>query len=292
MARVFIVGCGDIGRRVARLWAARGAGVAALARSEAAASALSALGIAPFPGDLDDPSSLSGLPVAGSLVYYLAPPPDEGGTDPRVRAFLARVPAGALPARLVYMSSSAVYGDCRGAWVTEETPARPESARGGRRLDAENVSLSWGRERGVPVIVLRVAGIYGPGRLPVESLRRGTPVIDERESPWTNRIHADDLARVCVAAGSKGRPGTVYNVSDGNPGTVTGYYNAVADLLGLPRPPAVGMEEARRFLSPAMLSFLRESKRLDVRRMRAELAPDLLYPDLSAGLPASLREDG
>jgi nucleoside-diphosphate-sugar epimerase len=291
MDHVFIAGCGDIGLRVSRLWAARGMRVVALARSEESAARLAAQGITPVRGDLDRASTLLSLPTARALVYYFAPPPDEGGTDPRMRAFLSRIPAGREPERLVYMSSSGVYGNCRGAWVTEDTPARPETARGGRRLDAETVALAWGRERDVPVIVLRVSGIYGPGRLPVDNIRKGLPVIREEEASYTNRIHADDLAQVCVAAALRGRPGGIYNVSDGRPGTVTEYYYAVADRMGLPRPPAVGLDEARRAVSPVMLSFLRESKRLDNRRMREELGVALRYPTLEEGLEASLRED-
>lgn len=283
---MFIAGCGDIGGRVAGLWRAKGAKVLALARSEEAAARLSRSGIEPFPGDLDDPASLAKVPVRGCLLYYLAPPPETGETDPRARAFLAALRGGEEPAKAVYMSTTAVYGDNGGAWVTEETPPAPASARGKRRLDAEGAFLAWGRERCVPVVLLRVSGIYGPGRLPVDAVRRGAPVVREDEAPWTNRIHADDLAAVCVAAADRGRDGAVYNVSDGIPGTIAQYYNAVADLLGIPRPPAVTMAEARKVVGPGMLSYLSESRRLDVRRMREELAVTPRYPDLAAGLPS------
>ena len=284
--RVFIAGCGDIGGRVAGLWRAKGAKVLALARSEETAARLSRSGIEPFRGDLDDPASLALVPARGCLLYYLAPPPATGETDPRARTFLAALRGGEEPAKAVYMSTTAVYGDNGGAWVTEETPPAPASARGKRRFDAEGVFLAWGRERRVPVVILRVSGIYGPGRLPVEAVRRRAPVVREDEAPWTNRIHADDLAAVCVAAADRGRDGAVYNVSDGIPGTITQYYNAVADLLGIPRPPAVTMAEARKVMGPGMLSYLSESRRLDVRRMREELAVTLRYPDLAAGLPS------
>jgi nucleoside-diphosphate-sugar epimerase len=288
---VFIAGCGDIGIRVAKRWAGKGTPVAALARSERSSERLSRSGIRPVRGDLDVPFSLRGLPVRGSFLYYFAPPPDGGETDPRARAFLAAIPAGEEPAKAVYMSTTAVYGDSGGAWVTEEAPAAPATARGRRRLDAEGAFLSWGAGRGVPVVILRVSGIYGPGRLPVEAVRRGAPVVREGEAPWTNRIHADDLAAVCVAAMERGRDRAVYNVSDGSPGTITQYYNAVADLLGLPRPPAVSMEDARQVMSPGMLSYLSESRRLDARRMREELGVTLRYPDLAAGLPSCLAKE-
>jgi nucleoside-diphosphate-sugar epimerase len=288
---VFIVGCGDVGLRVAKLWAVEGAEVRALSRSETSAARLSRSGISPLPGDLDDPASLRSLPLRGCLLYYLAPPPAAGVRDPRVRSFLAAVTPGEAPAKAICISTTAVYGDNRGAWVTEETPAAPSTDRGKRRLDAEESFLAWGKERSVPVVILRVAGIYGPGRLPVDAVRSGRPVPRESDAPFTNRIHADDLARVCVAAARSGRPGAVYNVCDGVPGTIPQYFKAVADLLGLPRPPEVPMDEARKVLSPGMVSYLSESRRIDARRMREELGVTLRYPDLAAGLPSCLGEE-
>jgi nucleoside-diphosphate-sugar epimerase len=288
MNRLLIVGCGDIGRRVARLWQEEGVPVSALARSPQSARRLKGLGIETVAGDLDEPATLAGLRTKGALAYYLAPPPGGGDSDPRVQAFLDRIPPGEEPEKIVYMSTTAVYGDLRGRWATEETPPAPGTARGRRRLDAENLLLAWGRVRNVPVVILRVAGIYVPCRLPVEKVRESAPVLAESESPFTNRIHSEDLARVCVAAAKRGRPGAVYNVSDGRPGTMAQYYCAVADLLGIPRPPAVTMDVARRVMGGEMLSYLSESKRVENRKMRAELGVKLLYPTLESGLAASL----
>ncbi len=208
-----------------------------------------------------------------------------------MRAFLSRIPSGEDPDKIVYMSTTGVYGDLGGGVATEETPPSPGTSRGKRRLDAESALLAWGRERSVPAVILRVAGIYGPGRLPIEKVRKGTPVPAENDSPFTNRIHSEDLARICVAAGRRGKGGAVYNVSDGHPGTITQYYNAVADLLGVRRPPAVTMAEARKALDKAMLSYLGESKRVDNRKMLQELGVELLYPDLETGLAASRQDD-
>ncbi len=291
MDRVLIVGCGDIGRRVARHLRSRGAAILGLARSPAAAARLSGWGIAPVAGDLDDPRSLRGLPTRRALVFYFAPPPGEGAVDPRARAFADAIPAGEEPAKLVYLGTTGVYGDLKGGWATEETPAAPGTDRGRRRLDAENVLLAWGSRRDVPVVVLRVAGIYGPGRLPVEAIRRGTPVIAEAEAPYTNRIHAEDLAQVCVAAADRGPGGRIYTVSDGVPGTITEYCLAVADRRGLPRPPVVGVEEARKVLSPGLMSYLSESRRIDCRRMQEELGVVLRYPTLAEGLSASVTDE-
>ena len=249
------------------------------------------MGIDPVKGDLDEPATLIDLPIEGTLSYYLAPPPEAGDTDPRMRAFLERIPAGKEPEKIVYMSTTAVYGDLHGEWATEETPPAPATARGKRRLDAERAVLSWGKKRVVPAVVLRVAGIYGPGRLPVDKVRKRVPVLAGSKSPYSNRIHADDLARVCVAAAKRGRDGAVYNASDGRPGTIRQYYRAVAEMLGVPRPPEVTMSEARRGMSEAMLSYLSESKRVDNRKMREELGVELLYPDLESGLAACFRDE-
>ena len=144
------------------------------------------------------------------------------------------------------------------------------------------------------IVILRVTGIYGPGRYPVSQLASGQPVLREEEGFLTNRIHADDLARICIAAAAKGRNGDIFNVSDGHPTTMTRYFNAVADLLGYPRPPQVSMEEARAVLSPLMFSYMTESRRLDNSRMLSRLGIQLLYPTLEAGLKGSAppRSDG
>jgi nucleoside-diphosphate-sugar epimerase len=288
MEEVFIAGCGYVGERVARVWLERGARVRALVRRSDRAECLHSLGVVPVHGDLDLPGTLTDLPGGGALVYYFAPPPKAGTTDPRIRAFLAAVDRGAPPLKAVYISTTGVYGDLRGGWANENTPAKPMTPRARRRWDAESTFRRWEKERGVPVIVLRVPGIYGPGRIPAERIRKGIPVVREEDAPFTNRIHVEDLVRACIAAGLYGRPGAVYNVSDGSPGTMTQYFFAVADALGLPRPPALSLDEASRSLNPQLLSFLRESRRIDNSRMREELCVRPLYPDLRSGLAACL----
>jgi nucleoside-diphosphate-sugar epimerase len=286
MTDVFIAGCGDIGRRVALQYLEAGASVSALIRSPEKAASLAALGIRILAADLDDPTTLTGLPTAGATLFYFAPPPGGGHLDPRVLNFCTAIATGAEPARVIYMSTSGVYGDCGDTVVTEETPALPQTARGKRRLDAETVFREWGHERGVPVIILRVTGIYGPGRLPVSQITSGQPVLDERIANLTNRIHADDLARVCLAAAERAENGDIFNVSDGHPGTMTEYFNAAADFLGLPRPRQVSREEAQQVMSPLMLSYVSESRRMDNRKMLEKLGVTLRYPTLTEGLKA------
>jgi len=289
MDSVLIVGCGDIGLRLAGLCS--GATVTGLVRSESGVARLRARQVLPKLLDLDaafEPDDLAG---ASCQLYYLAPPPPHGDTDPRVEAVCAALRGQHRPRKVVYLSTTAVYGDCGGRWIDETAPLQPATARGRRRVDAERCWLRWGNSQGVPVVILRVPGIYGPGRLPLERLRKGLPVLGEQESPFTNRIHADDLARVCLLAMQRGRAGQAYNVSDGHPTSMSDYFNRIADILSLPRPPVVDRATAERELSASMLSFLSESKRILNTKMLDELGVRLQYANLDQGL-AGLSQAG
>lgn len=282
-ARSLIVGCGDIGLRVARRLRERGEAPALIVRSAASAGALRTEGFEVQALDLDRETPV----FDAEQVYWFAPPPAQGREDPRLRRWLAGL--SPQPARrIVYISTSGVYGDCAGRWIDEDEPLKPQTDRGHRRLDAERALSEFARHSTGAVMVLRVPGIYGPGRLPVERLQQHLPVVREDEAPWTNRIHAEDLASVALAAMDHGAAGRAYNVSDGQPTTMSDYFVRCARLLNLPEPPRVSMQEARARLTPAMLSFLEESKRLVNRRMLEELGVVLRYPDLAAGLPGCL----
>ena len=201
-----------------------------------------------------------------------------------MRNFCKALSGEQLPTRVVCISTSGVYGDCGGEWVTEETPINPQTSRAQRRVDAEVTLKEWGREHDVPVVILRVTGIYGPGRLPLARIQQGHPVLCENESPPTHRIHAEDLAAICVTAAEKAADGDIFNVSDGQPGTMTQYFNAASDLLDLPRLPQIDMVEAKQVMNPMMLSYLTETRRMDNRKMLEHLGVKLMYPDLESGL--------
>jgi len=284
MESVLIVGCGYIGRRVADQLHARGQRVTGMVRSFASAARLSDLGIGARCLDLDT----DGEHILGSdafdVIGYFAPPPSSGTQDTRMRRFLQAFDNTSRPRRIVYISTSAVYGDCHGNWITEEQPVQPSTERGLRRLDAERHLQSWANRQGVEWVILRVPGIYGPGKLPLERLRKELPVLRETDAPYTNRIHADDLAAICVAALDSEHHDTVYNVSDGHPSTMTDYFFRVADAAGLSRPPVVTMEQAQQVLSGGMLSFLQDSRRMHNKKLLRELEVTLQYPDLETGL--------
>ncbi len=294
--RVFIIGCGDIGCRLARQWRQKRLPVSGLVRSAASAEKLHQQGIAPLVLDLDSPPDaisptiLSRLVLDQALVYYFVPPPKHGEEDQRMLHFLQLVDAQSLPARLIYLSTSGVYGDQDGQLIDEDTPARPIAARARRRYFAEQAARQWGKARHAPVITLRTGGIYGPGRLPLKRIREQIPIIHEHLAPNTNRIHVEDLVQACMAAATRGRAGRIYNISDGAQSNMTEYFNLIADYFDLPRPPSIDWAEAEKRLSAGMLSYLRESRRLDNRRMREELGVQLRYPDLRRGLASCKTE--
>lgn len=277
--RALIVGCGDIGRRIARGLIADGHAVTGAVRRAEAAAEIAAEGIVPWQVDLDADAPAEAPPA--DAVYWCAPPPAAGEADTRLRRWLPRL---AVPAQgLLYISTSAVYGDCQGRWITEAETLKPGSARGHRRLDAELALRAWAARSGATAVTLRVPGIYGPGRLPAERLGRGDPVLRAEDSPYTNRVHADDLAEACRLALDRGEAGAAYNVSDGHPTTMTDYLLRAARLLDLPEPAQVPLDEARARFSPMLLSFLEESKRLDAGRLRA-LGWQPRYRSLDEGL--------
>jgi nucleoside-diphosphate-sugar epimerase len=283
---VLIVGCGDVGQRVARLLPAR-VRVLALNRDAAQTPALRARGVQPLAGDLDDPASLRRLAGIATRVIHLAPPPADGDGDPRTAALLHALARRGVPAALVYASTSGIYGDCGGALVAERRALHPGTARARRRIAAEQAVRAFGRMSGARASVLRIPGIYAPDReggTPRQRLLRGTPVLAPEDDVFTNHIHADDLARACIAALWRGRPQRVVHANDDSQMRMGEYFDLAADLYGLPRPPRIGRAAAGGQLPPALLSFMSESRRLDNTRLKRELRLRLRYPTPHSGL--------
>jgi len=280
---MLIVGCGDVGRKIAVRALNSGTAVQCLVRSKESADALIRLGLTARAVDLDSPYPAPDTALDHDRIFYLAPPPASGTDDPRMQRFLNALPRTAQQ-RIVYISTSGVYGDCQGEWVDEQRPSNPQVDRARRRHDAEQQLLAWRAGGGGEAVILRVAGIYGPGKLPLERIKKQLPMIGEDQAPWTNRIHIDDLVRVCEAAMARGADGQVYNVSDGCPGNMRDYFDRVADHFGLPHPPLISLAEADTTLSQGLLSYLGESRRLDNRKMVEELGVTLRHPDLKSGL--------
>lgn len=288
MQKVFIAGCGYIGERIARLYLESGADVTCLVRSPELAARLESGGFTTVLSSLDDLTTIPVLPLEDRVLFYLVPPPGGGIADSRARNFIAHISETEKPTKIVYMGATSVYSGLDGDVVTEESPTAPASAMGKRRLDAENAFREYGAAQNVPVVILRVSGIYGPGRLPLMQISQGQPLLNENESGPSNRIHADDLATVTVAAANNGVDGDIFNISDGHPSSMTSYFNACADALGMPRQPQVSMEVARQVMSPLMLSYVSQTRIVDNRKMLERLKVKLHYEVLSEGLAAAV----
>ncbi len=288
---LLIIGCGDVGLRVAALLAGRWR-LLALTSTSTRVAELRRAGVVPLLGDLDRPETLGRLADLADAVLHLAPPPGSGGADPRSAHLAHALARSSRLRRLVYASTSGVYGDCGGALVDETRATNPASDRACRRVDAEERWRHFGRCTGAAVTVLRIPGIYAldrPGGDPRERLGRGTPVLSPEDDVHTNHIHADDLARACVAALHRGRPQRAVNVSDDSGMRMGEYFDFAADVFGLSRPRRVSRREAAALMTPMQMSFLNESRRLDNRRMKHELGLRLRYPTVAEGLRATGR---
>jgi len=287
--RVLLVGCGDVGLRVAREIAGR-VRLLALASSTERVPELRARGITPLLGNLDKPASIKRLSGLATRIVHLAPPPGAGWQDTRTRNLLGVLRRRSPVQTLVYGSTSGVYGDCQGGIAIETRATNAETARAQRRIDAENRVRHFGRASGAHVSTLRIPGIYAPDReggTPRERLLKGTPVLRTEDDVFTNHIHADDLARACVAALWHAKPGRVYNVNDDTRLKMGDYFDFAADLYGLPRPPRVSRDGAKEKLPVMLLSFMGESRRMDNTRMKKELGLRLRYPTVAEGLVIS-----
>jgi nucleoside-diphosphate-sugar epimerase len=298
MKRLLIIGCGDVGLRLIPLALARYR-VYALTRDASQCAVLRALGVTPIVGDLDKPQTLSAIAGIAHDVVHLAPPPAQGVTDTRTAHLIAalgrhgknyrkkRVNPSTLPQQFVYISTSGIYGNCGGDVVSETRPPQPHTARAKRRIDAERRLRAWGVRSGVPVSILRVPGIYAADRLPLARLERGTPALRDEDDSYVNHVHADDLARLVIAALNHASPGRAYNAVDDLPQKMGDYFDLVADRHGLNRPPRIARSDAARVIPENLLSFMSESRRLSNHRIKRELRFRLRYPSVHEGIAGS-----
>ena len=288
---LLIVGCGDIALRAVPLLQTHYR-ILGLYRNLDNADHLRLNGIIPIYGNLDLPRSLEKLAGIAQLVLHLAPPPSQGLYDRRTTHLLSALTRRTkkhtliLPQRLIYISTSGVYGDCHGDLIDETYPVHPENGRAIRRIDAERQIRNWGKRNHIPVSILRVPGIYAENRLPLTRLREGHPALLDTEDGYTNHIHADDLARIIYAALQHAKPNRIYHTCDDSHLKMGEYFDLVADHFGLPRPPRITRNQAQEQISPTMLSFMKESRRLNNLRMKKELHVSLLYPTVYDGIKA------
>lgn len=301
--RALVLGCGYAGRAIAAELAGAGLAVTGTVRDPAQRAAVAAAGADPrrvdLGTDLTGPAraDLAALVAAHDAVVYCAGPERVGEgetfTDP-LPVFLDLLAEGPPPAAFVYLSSTGVYGDRGGAWVDEATPVGTDvGPRGALRQQAEAALLAAHDAWGLPVHVLRLAGIYGPGRHPGLRLKAGALRVIEADPPLVlNRIHVADVAgavRVCLA---RGAPGGTYVVADDRPASQREVADFTARLLGLPPPPGESLEAARARLGDANLHLVADRKRCRNTKLKTVLGLALRYPTYREGIPAALRADG
>jgi len=276
---ILIIGCGDIGLRVARQLS-RSHRVFALTSQQNRFQELRAVGAIPILGNLDHPESLWRLSGLAQTVIHLAPPQNGGNRDCRTRNLLRILAQGSdAVRRLIYVSTTGVYGDHRGEKVSESTPVSPQSERAQRRVDAERMLRLWAPAHGVALTILRVPGIYAADRLPIDRLKAKTPALLPEEDAYSNHIHSDDLARLVCAALYHGKPQRVINTCDGGETKMGDYFDEVADAFGLERPARLPGSELQKIVSPMLWSFMRESRRVTNNRLH-ELKTPLRYPSV------------
>ena len=284
--RILIVGCGDVGLRVAKLVRNRFR-VAALTHTRERMAALRAAGVVPIVADLDDAHSLHRLGGLARIVLHLAPPPTHGTIDTRTRALLPLLHGVDT---LIYVSTSGVYGDCAGAWVDETRSVAPGTDRARRRVDAEKCLREWARRSGTRLVILRVPGIYAQDRLPIARIAAGTPALRESDDVYTNHIHADDLARLIVLSIDRGAAQRVYHAVDDSAMRMGDWFDLIADKFEMQRPERVARDEIASRISshqaPTLLSFTRESRRLSNDRIKNELGMRLSYSTVLEGVEA------
>ena len=278
---ISIIGCGYIGKRLAAQLQARDLSVHGYVSSDNSRADCEKRDIPCDIINLDE--ALPEMDLGRHNIIYLAPPPRSGQADTRMTNFLRAIDSH-TPERFVLISTTGVYGDCKGDWIDETTPLNPTADRAKRRADAERQVQAYCQQHSIPLVILRVAGIYGPGKIPEARIRSGAPIVNQQDSPFTNRIHAVDLVNICEQALLNTTITGTYNVTDGHPGTMYEYFTGVAETLGLPAPAAISLAEAQHQLSEGMLSYMAESRRIDNSKLLKDFDLVLEYPSLQDGL--------
>lgn len=283
LPRLLLLGCGDVGMRLLPLLRDRFRLFAVTSQVERCAL-LRAAGAIPLVANLDHPHTLARLARLAPMIVHLAPPQSDGVTDRRTRALAAILPERAT---VVYVSTSGVYGDCGGRLIDETQTVKPVNLRARRRVDAEQTLRAWAVRSKGRLAILRVPGIYASDRLPLERLSKGTPALIDSDDVYTNHIHADDLAQIIATTLFRLQPNRVYHTVDDSDMKMAAYFDAVADAFSMPRPPRLPRSLLREQVSPMLLSFMSESRRLSNDRMKQEMGIRLRYPLVADGLRAA-----
>jgi len=286
--RLFIFGLGYSSQTFVQEFGLRFEAITGTVRSEEKAARLRARG-GVTPLVFSDERRDAGLKsaIAQANVMLVSTPPDERG-DPALRAFAQEISDAPKLTRIIYLSTVGVYGDHQGAWIDEDTPPRPVAGRSNSRLAAEDHWRALASRKNVALDILRLSGIYGPGRNALASVANGTAKRIIKPGQVFNRIHVADIARAIMACIDGGRPGAVYNVTDDEPAPPQDVVALASQLLGVPPPPEQGYDTAE--MTPMARSFYGETKRVSNARIKRELGFSFAYPTYREGLAALLAQ--
>ena len=289
ISQVVIAGCGYLGKKVIKALVKqdiiKAEKIISLVKTEQSRNFCLEQGVEMYCFDFDQSDWV--LPdiikTSNTLVYYFMPPPRQGKVDSRVQKFIAQLQQkqSYSAAKIVLISTTGVYGNCHGQWVDENYPVNPQIDRAFRRVDAEQQFQSYCRSGNIPLVILRVSGIYGPGKLPIKRIKAHTPIVRRDDSPYSNRIHSDDLVEICVKAGLSRDISGIFNCADGHPTTMYDYFMKIAQANQLPEPPSISIAEARKQLSAGMLSYMDESRRISNKKLLSAFKLQLKYPQLN-----------
>jgi len=284
--KILIIGCGDTGKRVITSLSRENYLISVTSHSQPSQALLNELSVNVIAANLDKPNSLTNLPTQNSYVFYFAPPAAKGVTDDRMLHFINSLDKQLPPKRITYISTTGVYGNCHGQWITEKSPLNPGNDRSRRRLHAESLINEFCKNSTCDWVILRVSGIYAPAKFPLDRLKNGVSVLAPDIAPSSNRIHADDLANCCIRAMFHSPANEIYNIADGHPSSISDYFIQLAKKYDLPTPNYLSWDQAEKELSPAMLSYLHESKKINIDKLINVLNIKLKYPTLRDGLEA------
>jgi len=289
-----IIGCGYIGKKIAGILKAKNISATCFVNRDESISRCVTEGLSATKFDLDKKvSDLKKTTIASfenSVMVYLVPPPSKGEVDSRMQNFITMLSAlSHPPKKILLISTTGVYGNCNGEWIDEQRQENPQVDRARRRLSAETQLKKYCAASQVPLIIFRVPGIYAADKLPLKRINSGEPIVNAQDSGFTNRIHAQDLARFCVEAllenvMDENSRSQVFNCCDGQPSTMNDYFMKVADAMNLPRPQEISLQQAQQQLSAGMLSYLAESKRISNKKLLRYFKTEFKYPNLTAGL--------
>jgi nucleoside-diphosphate-sugar epimerase len=277
-----ILGCGSVGQRVEKLERKQGTKAHCICKTEQSLANLQKQGVDATALNLEHLKN-SKIILEHSQIYYFIPPPSKGIKDTTITQLFNHLAPHTLK-KIILISTTGVYGNCNGDWLDENTPVNPQADRAKRRLNAEKQLQTYCQKHNIDYTILRVPGIYGAEKLPRARLEKKQPILTVSESPFSNRIHIDDLAHLAFKCMHHTLPQKIYNIADNQPSSMSQYFINVAKALNLAEPTQISLDEAKQTMSANMISYLVESKRINNKALLTDLNYQLKYPHLDSGL--------